>query len=369
MTGIRVFALILVLSGLVSGCSFRPDDSVLTPVPDVAKAQVVMLHAVTNRAPVSRPGADASGVLFGNGRAQGLSATRFSISIPPAHRIGDIEWPDGSPDPRTDMFVVARQDLPLSALVDDVAPWPRRTDVRVFVHGYNTSYPEGLFRLAQIAHDSGGEGAAILFAWPSTATLMGYAADREAATYSRDHLADLLTMLARDQRIGPITVLGHSMGGWLVMETLRQLRLGGDDATLRRLQVVLAAPDIDMDVFRAQLGAVGPLEPPLTVLVASDDRALRVSARVNAPSIRVGALDLGDPRMAAAAKTHRIALVDISDLQSPDAQGHSRYAILAALQAGLRPQPGEALWDAGAFVLGQAGAAASSPVILITEKF
>ena len=81
------------------------------------------------------------------------------------------------------------------------------------------------------------------------------------------------------------------MGGLLTVEALRQLRLTGQDRVLDRLQVVLAAPDIDADVFRAQMNVVGPMEMPLIVLVSPDDRALLVSQRLAGQHERVGALD------------------------------------------------------------------------------
>lgn len=68
------------------------------------------------------------------------------------------------------------------------------------------------------------------------------------------------------------------MGGWLVMEALRQLRFEGRNDVLSKLQVVLAAPDIDADVFRKQIEVVGRLNPPLTILVSKDDRALKASS-------------------------------------------------------------------------------------------
>ena len=358
-----ILLVLLMIPCLAAGCASRPDEGVLASGPSPSGAEVVNLYAVTNRIRHA-PSSDDPTPSFSDARATILSATRFSISVPPAHKTGNIEWPGRDPDPLVAMTVAARQDMPLSALIDDIASGPRRADVRIFVHGYNTSLQEGLFRLAQVTYDSGGEGAAILFSWPSTATMVGYAADREAVTYSRDHLTELLTMLARDKRIGQITVLGHSMGGWLVMETLRQLRLIGDDPTLRRLQVVLAAPDIDVDVFRAQLRAIGPLDPPLTVLVAPDDRALRISARLNAGRPRVGALNVGDPRIAVTAEASGVALIDVGDIRSPDAQGHSRYAMLAALYPSMRLQPGQAISDAGAFVLERTGMAATGPFIL-----
>ncbi|MGN8021464.1 alpha/beta hydrolase [Phyllobacterium sp. 22229] len=82
----------------------------------------------------------------------------------------------------------------------------------------------------------------------------------------------MLTSLAGKQTDGSITVVSHSMGGWLTAEAVRQLRITGKNKVFRRLHVILAAPDIDVDVFSAQLAAIGSLSPPMTVLVSRDDR-------------------------------------------------------------------------------------------------
>ncbi len=67
------------------------------------------------------------------------------------------------------------------------------------------------------------------------------------------------------------------MGAWVTVEALRQLRLAHNDATINRLNVVLAAPDIDVDVFSSQMDVIGPLSPPMTVLVSRDDIALSIA--------------------------------------------------------------------------------------------
>lgn len=46
------------------------------------------------------------------------------------------------------------------------------------------------------------------------------------------------------------------MGAWLTVEALRQLRLARNDAAINRLNVILAAPDIDVDVFRSQMEVI-----------------------------------------------------------------------------------------------------------------
>lgn len=359
--------MVAALLAVIAGCAPRPGVEALQLVPETRELDTVTIHVATNRSalPPETPGAPSPG--FGTARTLGLAGVRYTLSIPPTHRTGEIEWPGDPPDSATSMTVVERRDMRLPDLVNDIATGPWRHHVRVFVHGYNTNFPEGLFRLAQITRDSGDPGASLLFSWPSVGTLAGYAADQEAATYSRDYLAGLLKSLARDRRIGQITVLGHSMGGWLVMESLRQLRLAGDDATIARLEVILAAPDIDIDVFRTQLDVLGPLDPPLTVLVSTDDRALQISRRVNASRARVGALDISDPRIVSAAAAANVALIDIGSIRAPQVSRHSRYAMLAALYPEISEHGGRMLADAGAFVLERAGAAVASPFVLIAR--
>ena len=120
----------------------------------------------------------------------------------------------------------------------------------------------------------------------------------ETWTKCPSSLPGRLTIVADDPAVGDITLFGHSMGGWLVAEALRQLRLSGQDGVIARLDnVVLAAPDIDIDVFRRQVQTIGALTPPMTLLVSPDDRVLRLSERLAGSRRRVGTTDASDPRV------------------------------------------------------------------------
>ena len=114
------------------------------------------------------------------------------------------------------------------------------------------------------------------------------------------------------------------------MEAIRQLRLQGRNDVISRLQVGLAAPDIDMDVFRAQADVIGPLSPPLTVLISSDDRALAISSRVAGSRPRLGAAGIDDPELQAVARRNGLRLFDISALPSDDEFKHDRFFTFAA---------------------------------------
>ncbi|MFP3398752.1 alpha/beta hydrolase, partial [Brevibacterium sp. SIMBA_078] len=55
--------------------------------------------------------------------------------------------------------------------------------IGLFVHGYNHSYQEALFRGAQMAADADIDGIPVVFSWPSQAKVTGYIADKQSATY------------------------------------------------------------------------------------------------------------------------------------------------------------------------------------------
>jgi esterase/lipase superfamily enzyme len=207
----------------------------------------------------------------------------------------------------------------------------------------------------------------VLFAWPSDGKLLGYASDRDAATYSRDALAQLLTVLARDRGRGDVAVLGHSMGAWLTTESVRQLRMSGRNATLSRLEVVLASPDIDIDVFRAQMRVIGPLNPPMTVLVSTKDKALGFSSRIAGERPRLGLLDVNDPRVQEGARLAKVRLIDLSSVQSPDGFGHDRFVTFARLYTRLNRTQGNANipGQAGAFVFNSVGSVLAAPFTFV----
>lgn len=255
---------------------------------------------------------------FTAGRESGVEYARFEVSIPPDRDLGEVTWPQGPvPDPMTDFVVTdAGSYSSPSAFRSDIrdalqALPPEDREVVVFVHGYNNNFASGLFRIAQMAHDYDAPGLTAHFAWPSAGTPFGYVFDRESAAFSRDALEAFLRDLhaAGARRI---LLVGHSLGGYITMETLRQIRISGDDAVLGSLSgVVLISPDIDIEVFQSQARAVDPLPQPFVVFTSSNDRALRLSAGITGRQNRLG--NIGTPDDVA---EFDVLLVDISAFRS-----------------------------------------------------
>ncbi|AUH65135.1 alpha/beta hydrolase [Paracoccus zhejiangensis] len=255
-----------------------------------------------------------------NQPARGLSFHRIDVSVPPDRTMGTVRYPktDGKPDPRREFLVTAddRLDGPQgfrAAIERELAGRPvQESDIILFIHGFNTSYGEGVYRYAQIAHDLKFPGIRTHFSWVSHTKALAYAADRDSLLYSRDDLVTTIQTLAATRGHGKLILVAHSMGAELLMESLRQLALTGRRDVLKELDgVVLQAPDINVNVFRAQAKAIGDLPQPFFIFTSQSDRALRLSALISNQSLRLGTLQ--DPRAVADLD---VVLVDVSQFNT-----------------------------------------------------
>ncbi len=254
------------------------------------------------------------------------------ISIPKDHQAGMIERPSWGSESRKSHFVfVGQRVLDHDSFRNEIATQlsgrvGASRDVLVYVHGFNTGYDEARFRLAQIATDSGFTGVPVLFTWPSQNKFLAYGADKDNATASRDDLHQVLAELGTLPGIGRIHVLAHSMGTWLTMEALREASLAGQGDLYGHLgEVMLAAPDIDLDVFKQQLGRVGAYAR-VSIFAAADDKALSISSTLAGDRKRVGALDPSDKEQRAEITKLGVRVYDLSNTDTSDYFRHGTFA-------------------------------------------
>jgi len=164
-------------------------------------------------------------------------------------------------------------------------------DVLIYVHGFNQTFETAAVDAARLSSGVNFRGDTVVFSWPSKAKLLDYGYDRESAMWSRDALDQVLTGFIRSRSTGRVHVVAHSVGTTLTMEALRQIYLRlGLQAIERVGAVVFAAPDIDKDVFASSVERVGALASKITVITATNDRALAVSGWI-AGETRVGAAE------------------------------------------------------------------------------
>ena len=65
--------------------------------------------------------------------------------------------------------------------------------VLLFVHGYNVTFADAIFKAAQIAFDANFAGTVLVFSWPSAGNLFKYDKDRESAEFAAPHLTQSST--------------------------------------------------------------------------------------------------------------------------------------------------------------------------------
>lgn len=276
--------LLAVSFALLAGCAGERSLRIAENIPAEATQRTVFV-ATSRAVDETAPGS------FTGGRSETISYRRYSVSIPPTHRAGQIEWPRFEPDPATDFVVTGIASLDTSqSFARAVRNHGQiRGTTMLFVHGYNTDFPEALYRTAQIHHDFEATDSSVPFSWPSAGTPIGYGHDRDSILISRDALEDVLKTVARSGQ--KIALVGHSMGAHLVMETLRQMSISGDKSYRHWLDsVVLISPDIDVKLFKSQATAVVPLPEPFVVYTSRNDRALRISAGLSGQPERLGTI-------------------------------------------------------------------------------
>jgi len=66
---------------------------------------------------------------------------------------------------------------------------------------------------------------------------------------------------------------------------------GGEPAMARLGAVVLASPDVDIDLFTRSVERLGPDARKITVISSTNDRALELSRRIAGGIVRAGAAD------------------------------------------------------------------------------
>ncbi len=269
-----------------------------------------------------------SAELFTGERSSKLDHGKVLVSIPPVHKIGTLERPRyGEASPKLHFkiqeqaFVDTEKEFSRQVDADLATHSPENQDILLFVHGYNTGFRESALRFSQFAHDSGFRGTTVLFTWASRGTPVEYFYDRESATIARDGLERTLRNLATT-KARKVHIMAHSMGNWVAMESLRQLQIAGDAQLGDKLgEVILASPDIDVDVFKSQMRRLGRPSRPYNLLVSKDDRALGVSQWLSGNQPRIGNY-ANDSEIAELG----INVFDLTNVQSDDRLNHGKFA-------------------------------------------
>lgn len=360
----------IVAASVLAGCSARlvdapnlyaPDDHPYTWSDDDARAfaGADVIYA-TDREPNERhrDPADAYGfgrsvslaigvarVEFGRGTTwerlvqHSVGARDASLDLGVASVDEHFRFPPSAAFAQDEMDVAdrvesARDDL--EQLVESMLDANGGTDAYVYVHGFNNGFEDGLFAIGQIWHYLGRRGVPISYSWPAgRGTLRGYAYDRESGEFTNFHLKQFLRALGDVDRIERIHLISHSRGTDVLMTSLRELAIEARcegrrlSETLKLGHLVLAAPDLDVDVVSQRIGAEQlHLEAETTtVYMNADDKALGLSKVLFLGRTRFGRAREEDfsPEQARFFERSRDQLALIDSRTSTSFIGHSYF--------------------------------------------
>jgi esterase/lipase superfamily enzyme len=261
---------------------------------------------------------------FTTQRAQSLTFGSVDVSIPPHHVTGVVETPslwklEFHRDPTRDVTILQ---VAVTSYAQFQAEMRSRAlnattpSVLLFIHGYNVNFEDAAMRTAQMAHDLQFAGAPVFFSWPSRGNLIGYFDDETAIERSQDDIEHFVTQVLAATPGANLYVIAHSMGNRGMTRALVSFAHDHPDEAGRIREVILAAPDIDTDVFVNQIApnlvAIGA---PVTLYASSTDHALRISEAIH-----------GGPRAGDSGKSmvllRGIETIDVTNVDT-DLTGHS----------------------------------------------
>ncbi len=190
-----------------------------------------------------------------------------------------------------------------SLLAEQLALTPTK-EVFLFVHGYNNTFEAAAFRIAQVWHFMGRVGVPLVYSWPagSGGLLRGYTTDYESGEFTNTHLKQILKAIASCPEVEKVNLISHSRGTDVLATALKELHIeyraaGKDTRTeLKLSQLILAAPDMDLDVVMERFTAerMGFVPERLTLYVSPNDKAVGLSAWLFGGTRRMGQLQFGD---------------------------------------------------------------------------
>lgn len=285
--------------------------------------KVVGVFYATDR---KRTGAPEPNDMYGGDRGE-LAYGLARVSIPREHRMGTLEAPsifrlEFSETPESHVVLLSAVETPVDEFYAQVGARVRASAGRnafIFVHGYNVSFRDAARRTAQMSYDLGFDGAPAFYSWPSQGSFESYFVDETNVEWTRPHLKQFIREFTERSGADNIFLVAHSMGNRALTTAIKELMSESPQFRAKIREVILAAPDIDADIFRRDIAPFIVTDPTsVTLYASSNDQALKASRRFHGYQ-RIGDSTGGIPVIKG------IDMIDSTDVVT-DLIGHAYYA-------------------------------------------
>ncbi|MCH2050479.1 MAG: alpha/beta hydrolase [Trichodesmium sp. ALOHA_ZT_67] len=252
-------------------------------------ATIYPLWFGTNRKPVDTDNISKG---FSGKRDDKLHYGICQVAVPKSHKIGSI----GSPlwkrlitftDDRLKLHFQSLKILEKEPFWENINEELKDHEINersalVFVHGYNVNFEDAAIRAAQMGFDLQVPGITAFYSWPSQGKLSAYPVDEASIEASEKYMTEFLLNLAEKTDIEKIHIIAHSMGNRGLLRAVQ--RIISQVQTITNIafgQIILAAPDVDIDLFKELAKGYRQLAERTTLYISSKDKALATSALIH----------------------------------------------------------------------------------------
>ena len=256
-----------------------------------------------------------------------------------------------------------------------------RKEMVLYIHGVANTFTDAALTMGEMCHYLGREFVCGIFTWPAggkEGILFGYQQDYESSSFAVEHLRKAIRTIADTPGLKRLHILAHSRGTDVLATALSELSFEAymQQSTLPQRfklgNIVLLAPDLDVDVAPAKVFAVvsdpdlpygaapNPrvVIPPLrgfqlTVYVSPDDKALATSSWLFGSLARLGRIEASMLTPEQIKLVDELGFFDVIQIRgTTDFFGHGYFRsnpkasadLIAMIRYGLKPnEPGRPL--------------------------
>ncbi len=209
-------------------------------------------------------------------------------------------------------------------------------EIMIYVHGTKVDFANSAILTAEIDHFAGRDFVGLAFAWPSHQNIVAYLSgvDVRRALHSSQALQSLLILLAEHTNAEHINILSYSAGGKIASKALFELRQSFAGLSAEQLKekfrigaVVLAAIDVEVDVFMQRVPSISEIANQVVVTVTDNDHALKAARQFMGGEARAGSAEAEvlEEEFIVSHQLANVEIIDVSigqEIRGFDIEGH-----------------------------------------------
>ena len=281
----------------------------------------------------------AKDLRFTDKRSDELKTGLAEISVPQKRKLGTVKRPKAlavaglqlwqqDEDPKKHFIIVNLKQLEQNEfcrLAQEQISCAERFEnsAFLFIHGFNVTFENALFRAAQMAHDLNFDGPAFVYSWPAVGSAANYLTDMDSAALAAPHLDKFIDMILKHTDVEKLHLVVHSMGNAALAKLMQSTGTKLSERQGKSIdQLILAAPDIDIGVFNQVAQHFTQHSNGVTLYACSTDKALLMSKKIRNDYPRAGDVPADGPAVFPDIDTIDVSAVGTSFF----AFNHSVYA-------------------------------------------